>query len=71
MGKATGFMEYDRVAAKDVAPEERLKNWDEFHVNLPEDIQKEQGARCMDCGIPFCHTPSPAQTISPSVSVTL
>jgi len=49
-------MEYDRVAAKDVAPEERLKNWDEFHVNLPEDIQKEQGARCMDCGIPFCHT---------------
>ncbi|MEX1307163.1 MAG: glutamate synthase subunit beta [Eubacteriales bacterium] len=56
MGKATGFMEYDRVAAKDVAPEKRLKNWDEFHVNLPEEIQKEQGARCMDCGIPFCHT---------------
>ncbi len=56
MGKATGFMEYDRVAAKDVAPEARLKNWDEFHMNLPEEIQKEQGARCMDCGIPFCHT---------------
>ena len=56
MGKATGFMEYNRVTANDVPPEQRLKNWDEFHVNLPEEVQKEQGARCMDCGIPFCHT---------------
>jgi len=56
MGKATGFLEYNRQASKDVAPEDRLKNWDEFHLNLPEEVQKEQGARCMDCGIPFCHT---------------
>lgn len=56
MGKATGFMEYNRVTAEDVPPEQRLKNWDEFHVNLPKEIQKEQSARCMDCGIPFCHT---------------
>lgn len=49
-------MEYNRKVSKDVAPDKRLKNWDEFHVNLPEEIQKEQGARCMDCGIPFCHT---------------
>ena len=56
MGKATGFIEYNREASKDVAPSDRLKNWDEFHLNLSEKIQKEQGARCMDCGIPFCHT---------------
>ncbi len=56
MGKATGFMEYDRQVANDVTPEERLKNWGEFYTNLPEDMQKEQGARCMDCGVPFCHT---------------
>jgi glutamate synthase (NADPH) small chain len=56
MGKATGFMDYNRQVAGDVTPEERLKNWDEFYTNLSEDMQKEQGARCMDCGVPFCHT---------------
>ncbi len=56
MGKATGFMEYNRVTTKDIPPEKRLKNWDEFHVNPPVEQQKEQSARCMDCGIPFCHT---------------
>ena len=40
----------------DVPPRERLENWDEFHIHMPEDNLRTQGARCMDCGIPFCHT---------------
>ena len=54
MGKATGFMEYERVESKAVPPEERIKNWNEFHIMLSLDEQKKQGARCMECGVPFC-----------------
>ncbi len=56
MGKPTGFIEYDREVATDITPRQRLKNWDEFHEHMPEEKLKVQGARCMDCGIPFCHT---------------
>jgi glutamate synthase (NADPH/NADH) small chain len=56
MGKPTGFIEYDREVATDIAPRSRIKNWDEFHEHMPEEKLKVQGARCMDCGIPFCHT---------------
>ena len=56
MGKPTGFLEYIRELPADRTPRERLKDWDEFHLHLSEDKLKEQGARCMDCGIPFCHT---------------
>ncbi|MFZ9920765.1 MAG: glutamate synthase, partial [Terrimicrobiaceae bacterium] len=56
MGKPTGFIEYDREVATDISPRQRLKNWDEFHEHMPEEKLKIQGARCMDCGIPFCHT---------------
>ena len=56
MGKPTGFMEYNRELPADREPLERLKDWNEFHLHLPEDHLRTQGARCMDCGIPFCHT---------------
>jgi glutamate synthase (NADPH) small chain len=56
MGKPTGFMEYERELPRDRSPLERTKDWNEFHEHFPEDKLKQQGARCMDCGIPFCHT---------------
>jgi glutamate synthase (NADPH) small chain len=56
MGKPTGFMEYLREIPADREPLERLKDWDEFHLHLTEDKLRTQGARCMDCGVPFCHT---------------
>jgi glutamate synthase (NADPH/NADH) small chain len=56
MGKATGFMEYLREVASEVSPLDRIRNWDEFHLAMPDDKLQTQGARCMDCGTPFCHT---------------
>ena len=56
MGKPTGFIEYLREIPADRAPLERARDWQEFHLHLPEDKLRTQGARCMDCGIPFCHT---------------
>ena len=56
MGKPTGFMEFEREVAADVAPLERVKHWGEFHLHFSDDKLQTQGARCMDCGIPFCHT---------------
>ncbi len=58
MGKPTGFIEYLREAPSEIAPLERIRNWDEFHLPMEEDKLRTQGARCMDCGIPFCHTGS-------------
>ncbi len=55
MGKPTGFKEIARELPQDVLPKERIKHWEEFHQHMPEDKLKAQGARCMDCGIPFCH----------------
>ncbi len=54
MGKATGFLDYVRVDCKVVPPAERLKNYDEFKFLLSEEQQRQQAARCMDCGVPFC-----------------
>ncbi len=56
MGKPTGFMEFDREDPPDRDPEQRIKDWKEFHEHLPEEKLQKQGARCMDCGVPFCHT---------------
>ncbi|HVH91441.1 MAG TPA: glutamate synthase subunit beta, partial [Candidatus Acidoferrum sp.] len=56
MGKPTGFMEYDRELPQDRSPLERLNDWEEFHEHFSEAKLQQQGARCMDCGIPFCHT---------------
>jgi glutamate synthase (NADPH/NADH) small chain len=56
MGKPTGFMEYTRSAPAARSPLERVGDWREFHEHPPESQLREQGARCMDCGVPFCHT---------------
>ncbi|MFM7450849.1 MAG: glutamate synthase small subunit [Leptolyngbyaceae cyanobacterium] len=56
MGKPTGFIEYLREVASELSPSDRIGNWDEFHLPLPEDKLRTQAARCMDCGTPFCHT---------------
>ena len=56
MAKPTGFMEYERELPGDLPPQERILHWKEFHRPFPEEKLKTQGARCMDCGIPFCHT---------------
>jgi len=56
MGKPTGFMEIARKADSETAPLERLKHWGEFKTHGDEKERRTQGARCMDCGTPFCHT---------------
>jgi glutamate synthase (NADPH/NADH) small chain len=56
MGKPTGFIEYLRELPVDRTPTERVKDWKEFHHHMEEKKLRTQGARCMDCGIPFCHT---------------
>ena len=56
MGKPTGFLEYERTEARSVEPEERIKNFNEFHIFLSKEKQQEQAARCMDCGVPFCQS---------------
>jgi glutamate synthase (NADPH/NADH) small chain len=58
MGKPTGFMEYERKSTPYRDPKDRLESWDEFYEPLSEKELQEQGARCMDCGIPFCQTGS-------------
>lgn len=56
MGKTTGFIEFSRSLPILQEPKSRILNWNEFHASLPESELKKQGARCMNCGIPFCHT---------------
>ncbi|MCA9031882.1 MAG: glutamate synthase subunit beta, partial [Planctomycetaceae bacterium] len=56
MGKPTGFKEFARQVAKERAPLERLQDWNEFSQKIDLPVLRDQGARCMDCGIPFCHT---------------
>ena len=56
MGKPTGFLEYPRELPLTRQPQERIHDWAEFHAHGSEELLKKQGARCMDCGVPFCHT---------------
>lgn len=56
MGKITGFMEYERNEKKRISPLLRIKNFDEFYIPLSDDTRKEQAARCMNCGVPFCQS---------------
>lgn len=56
MGKPTGFMEYNRVNNVATAPTKRIKDFDEFQVPLSDEERRIQGARCMDCGVPFCQS---------------
>lgn len=56
MGKPTGFMEYEREVSKAQGPLERIRHFNEFHEHLPREKQQLQGARCMECGVPFCQS---------------
>lgn len=56
MGKVTGFLDYAREDNKDVPVEERIKNFKEFHIPLTKEERRKQGARCMNCGVPFCQS---------------
>lgn len=65
MGKVTGFMEFDRLSEANLPVVDRVKNYKEFVLHLTDDQAKQQGARCMDCGIPFCTTGCPVNNIIP------
>src|SRR5271155_527136 len=65
MGKATGFFEYTRETPGRRPPAERINDWFEVYQDFPEDKVRTQGARCMDCGVPFCHTGCPLNNIIP------
>ena len=65
MGKITGFLEYPRQVETAEVPVQRVKHWREFTQQLTDEQAKIQGARCMDCGIPFCHNGCPVNNIIP------
>ena len=65
MGKATGFLEFKREVEAYLPTEKRLENYKEFTVQMPESALEKQGARCMDCGIPFCHSGCPLGNLIP------
>ena len=58
MGKPTGFLEYARALPLDRSALKRIKDWNEFHEHMDDQSLRQQGARCMDCGVPFCHNGS-------------
>ncbi len=65
MGKLGGFKEYKRINEENVAVKERVKNFREFTIPLDEKEQQQQGSRCMECGIPFCHSGCPLGNLIP------
>jgi glutamate synthase (NADPH/NADH) small chain len=65
MGKVTGFMEFERLSEANLPVTDRVKNYKEFVLHLTDDQAKVQGARCMDCGIPFCTSGCPINNIIP------
>ncbi|HZE61518.1 MAG TPA: glutamate synthase, partial [Burkholderiales bacterium] len=65
MGKVTGFLEHERLEEPHEATEARKKHYREFYLRLADDAAGVQGARCMDCGIPFCQSGCPVNNIIP------
>jgi glutamate synthase (NADPH) small chain len=65
MGKDTGFLEIERELPHKRKANERVNDWFEIYEPFPEEKQREQGARCMDCGVPFCHTGCPVNNLIP------
>ena len=65
MGKPTGFMEFQRLSEASLPVKDRRKNYREFMLHLTDENSKTQGARCMDCGIPFCTSGCPVNNIIP------
>lgn len=65
MGKVTGFLEYGREVAERRPAAERVNDWFEIYLPMPEEKLRAQGARCMDCGVPFCHSGCPVNNLIP------
>jgi len=65
MGKTTGFLEYSRELAPRRPVTQRVNDWFEIYLDLPEETLRKQGARCMDCGVPFCQTGCPVNNLIP------
>ena len=65
MGKVTGFLEIEREQPTRRKTDERIKDWLEVYEPFPEEKQRAQGARCMDCGVPFCHSGCPVNNLIP------
>ena len=65
MGKATGFLEYSRDMAQRRPVTQRVNDWFEIYLDVPEETLKKQGGRCMDCGVPFCQTGCPVNNLIP------
>ncbi len=65
MGKLRGFLEYDRIKEPTLAPKERIQNYKEFTVAPKDEELQKQGSRCMDCGVPFCHSGCPLGNLIP------
>ncbi len=65
MGKTTGFMEFPRELPQRRPVTQRVNDWFEIYLDFPEDKLRTQGARCMDCGVPFCHTGCPVNNLIP------
>ena len=65
MGKLRGFLEYDRIKEEVIDPKKRIDNYKEFTVAPSNEVLQEQGGRCMDCGVPFCHSGCPLGNLIP------
>lgn len=65
MGKVTGFLEYERTSPVKQDPKSRLQHYNEFEVAFEQEIVKQEGARCMDCGVPFCQSGCPLGNVIP------
>nr|HPH15945.1 glutamate synthase [Bacteroidales bacterium] len=65
MGKPTGFLEYDRELPQYKSPAERIKDYAEFYLEFSSKKTETQAARCMECGVPFCHNGCPLGNIIP------
>ena len=65
MGKLRGFMEYDRIKEEAIDPKKRIENYKEFTLAPKSEKLQEQGGRCMDCGVPFCHSGCPLGNLIP------
>lgn len=65
MGELRGFLEYERKEEENIRPEDRIQNYKEFHIEYKSEELQKQGGRCMDCGIPFCHSGCPLGNLIP------
>ena len=65
MGKVTGFLDFERIENKSIAPKTRVKNFKEFVIPFSSNVLNQQASRCMNCGILYCHSSCPVNNIIP------